>query len=144
MPCLSWAIKHDLAPIVPVGISLPDYLSGVTPQITHTSALIDTGASVSCICTALAEKLGLPVIGKGLMNSTTHRVASQIFQANLYFFVPGLHCHREVGIELMEFTNAPHGFQLLLGRPFLKGRMFSISNIATANGGLCQEFVLCL
>ncbi len=79
-------------------------------------ALVDTGATGTCIDEQAAQELGLPVIDVAKMTSATH--ADQ--QCNVYpvqIIVPGiiLNSPRTIGAAL-----APQGLLVLIGRDVLR------------------------
>ena len=66
-------------PVVPVSLMISDAHRKVlgeegrlVPPVVNGTALIDTGASNTCIDQGAAEKAGLPTIGKAAMASASH------------------------------------------------------------------------
>jgi predicted aspartyl protease len=92
------------------GIKLPDPISGL--------ALIDTGATSTCIDETVAQQLNLPVVDVVTIASATHSEAKQ----NVYpalIEVVGLpikfNALRAIGVPL-----ANQGLQVLIGRDLLQ------------------------
>lgn len=116
MPCLSGRFDPSIGPlinigIIPAGLFTPSY-SG---QITTFPALIDTGASVTCISQNVVEAAGLQPIGMRPMVSATHSVPVNVYLVDLFlpFGAAGFIIQ---GAQIMEFI--PEGsapFQRLLG-----------------------------
>jgi predicted aspartyl protease len=88
------------------------------PQSTSGVALVDTGASTTCIDDALAQQLRLPVIDVVQMTSASHAAT----QSNVYpiqMEIVGspitVNVPRAIGANL-----APQGFVALIGRDYLQ------------------------
>jgi len=88
------------------------------PQPTAGVALVDTGASTTCIDEALAQRLGLPVIDVVQMTSASHAGT----QANVYpiqMEIVGspiiVNVPRAIGANL-----TPQGIVALIGRDYLQ------------------------
>ena len=82
------------------------------------SALIDTGASVSCIDDDLARKLELPAVAVRTIAGVTG--AATYFEYSAQIFVPELSklvYGEVVGVNLAEIDRA---YRVLLGRDFLQ------------------------
>jgi predicted aspartyl protease len=89
------------------GKSLPTPKSGL--------ALIDTGASQTCVDDQSAAELGLPVIDVGYMISATHeRVPCNVFPLSIVTPIMTLNSPRTMGASL-----ASHGLLVLIGRDVL-------------------------
>jgi predicted aspartyl protease len=79
-------------------------------------ALIDTGASSTCIDEQAAQKLGLPVIDVGFMLSATHeQVPCNIYPISIATPIMAFNIPRALGAAL-----APHGLVALIGRDVLQ------------------------
>jgi predicted aspartyl protease len=117
-------VLHERGPIVQVTVGL---MSAMAQQLTQQGtpipglvtglALIDTGASMTCIDAAAASKIGAPVIDRVHMHSASHAAT----QANVYpvhFEILGAGIHidapRCVGAAL-----ASQGLVMLIGRDML-------------------------
>src|SRR5437867_723696 len=108
MPCLSASFDPRIGPLMNIGV-LPggNPTPGVAShnQITAFPALVDTGASVTCISPAVASALGLQPIGMRMMSSATHSVAVNVYLVDLVlpFGSTGFIVH---GAQVMEFSPA--------------------------------------
>jgi len=79
-------------------------------------ALIDTGASHTCIDEQTAKELGLPVIDVGYMVSATHeKVPCNIYPMSMATPIATLNCPRAMGASL-----AGQGLVALIGRDVLQ------------------------
>jgi predicted aspartyl protease len=79
-------------------------------------ALIDTGASNTCVDEQAAKELGLPVIDVGTMLSATHeRVPSNIYPVQVATPIVSLNSPRTMGAAL-----AAQGLLVLIGRDVLQ------------------------
>src|SRR6266542_1862626 len=121
MPCLSGRYDPRVGPIVNVGVTTPGAFAPgkAAPGVNTFPALIDTGASTTCISLAVAQATGLQAIGLRPMISATHSVPVSVYLADLVMPFGGAGFVVR-GIQLMEFT--PHAstpFQILLGRDIL-------------------------
>ncbi|MBI1320037.1 MAG: hypothetical protein GC168_13995 [Candidatus Hydrogenedens sp.] len=122
MPCLAASFDPAIGPLLRVGL-LP--LDEAEPVYFH--ALIDTGASRTCISMRAAEKAGLLPSGMVPMISATEVKAVNTYLTHLVFPFHGQPLVQR-GVFLMEFfqdENAP--FQILLGRDILGRGQFSMS-----------------
>lgn len=89
-----------------------------TPQPVNGWALLDTGASNTCIDEGEAQKMQLPVIGVGSMSSATHaKSPSNIYpiQIEVTGFPIRFQSPRTMGAALKE-----QGLLLLIGRDLLQ------------------------
>lgn len=96
-------------------------------------ALIDTGASNTCIDEKAAQELGLPVIDVGFMLSATHeKVPCNIYPVLINSQIMNFNSPRTMGAGL-----AAQGLMVLIGRDVLQ-RGILIYN------GLTGQFTFCL
>ena len=121
-PGRDWLAVYGPTLAVEIGFDLL-YHPGATNERPHLptetqSALIDTGASVSCIDFALAQSLGLPLSGRDNVAgvggvSTVDRHLAQIY-------IPSLNCtfYGAFSSAYLSAGGQPH--QALIGRDFLK------------------------
>src|SRR3989304_10077809 len=123
MPCLSGRFNANTGPLINVGVLQPGVLTpaaaGAPPQVTTFPALIDSGASATCISPTVAQTVGLQPMGMRPMTSATHSVPVNVYLVDLLlpFASAG---YLVQGTQVMEF--APAGaspFQILLGRDIL-------------------------
>lgn len=91
------------------------------------TALIDTGASASCIAAQVVEKLGLLPIGKAIMSSATHTI--EVDQYLIDLTIPlGRDIVSRKGLVVNEFAgNGSPDFQMLLGRDVLCTGVLTLS-----------------
>ena len=119
MPCLSGRFNLSTGALTPA--------AGPAAQVTTFPALIDTGASATCISPNIAQTVGLQPMGMRPMMSATHSVPVNVYLVDLLlpFGNAGLVVP---GKQVMEF--APAGgspFQILLGRDILCQGTFTLS-----------------
>ncbi len=131
MPCLSGRYDVNIGPMINVGVTPTGALTSSSPttphQISTYAALIDTGASSTCISPDVATALGLQPIGKRPMTSASHTVPANVYIVDLVlpFGKAGL---IRAGMQVMEFacpTGSP--YQMLLGRDVICTGLFTIS-----------------
>lgn len=129
MPCLSGRYDHSIGPLINVGILPPGTLtpSGVTTSASLFPALLDTGASGTCISLSIASTLGLTAIGMRPMTSATHAVPMNVYLVDLAISF-GAASLGLTGIQVMEFT-PPGGspFQVLIGRDIICRGVLTVS-----------------
>ncbi|MDP3938286.1 MAG: hypothetical protein Q8R92_09140 [Deltaproteobacteria bacterium] len=130
MPCLSGKFDPAVGPIVNIAVLAPGSWtpSGITvPSVVLFPALIDTGATTTCISGAVASTVGLSPIGMRPMTSATHSVPVNVYLADLV--VPfGTLGFGLPGQQVMEFvTSAAGPYQVLLGRDIICRGSLSIS-----------------
>ena len=70
-------------PIVEIGVSVPIGLSPQPPPINWVRALVDTGCSHTSVTSALAQTLGLNIVGRGNAHNAQSTAA-----VNLMAFAP--------------------------------------------------------
>lgn len=130
MPCLSGRFDVGIGAltsvaVLPIGAFLPTAIPPV--EITTFAALIDTGATTTCITPDVAQTVGLEPIGKRPMVSATHSVDVDVYLGDLFlpFGKSGLLLS---GIQLMSFaTPAGSPFKILLGRDIICRGTFTMS-----------------
>jgi hypothetical protein len=87
-------------------------------------ALIDTGASNTCIDEKLAKDLQLPVIDVGFMMSASHaKTPCQIYPVNLILHAPPNLLHFQ-SIRACGAALKGHGVDILIGRDILSACIF--------------------
>lgn len=128
MPCLSSKYDPRIGPIINIGVAAPGNLSPHSAADVMTfPALIDTGASGTCVSSVVAQTVGLQPIGLQPMTSATHSVPVKVYLVDLLlpfgstaFVVPS--------IQVMEFMQGAGGpFQMLLGRDLLCKGSFTMT-----------------
>ncbi len=118
-------VLQTRGPVVQVTVGVADVVAHQlaaagqnVPQPIAGQALIDTGASVTCIDDQIAQQLQLPVIDVAQMTSASHAaIPVNIYPAVIEFvgFGMRLNIGRAMGANL-----APQGIVALLGRDLLQ------------------------
>ena len=151
MPSLSAAYNPALGPLIPIFITLPAVLHAASqiiatggqqtnPVNVHAgNALIDTGASITCITPQLAQMVGLPLIGKRNMGTASGTAPSNVYLADLAIpfgaipaASPGQTVQAQVNavtlpsIAVVEFQCPSPHFNMLLGRDILCTGIFTL------------------
>ena len=102
------------------GLSLPEQISG--------NALIDTGASTSCIDDEIAVKMGLPIIDVVNMMSASHpSVAQNVYPIQMHL------AGSNITIEIPHAVGAnlaSQGLIALIGRDFLQHCTFHYNGVS--------------
>lgn len=120
MPCLSGRFDPNIGPIInivvlPAGTLSPSF-SG---QINAFPALIDTGATSTCISQSVVQAINLQPIGMRPMISATHSVPTNLYFVDL--LLPfGAAGYAIANTQVMEFVLQGGGpFQMLVGRDII-------------------------
>jgi hypothetical protein len=130
MPCLSGQFNPNIGVIINVVVLPPGLLSPgatVSVPITPFPALIDTGASMTCISPQVVQAVGLQPMGMHSMVSATQTIPVNVYLVDLLlpFGTAGLF---QAGVQVMEFAGDPGSpFQMLLGRDILCRGTFTMS-----------------
>jgi hypothetical protein len=87
-------------------------------------ALLDTGAEITCVDTALVQQLGLPLAQVALANmpAVGGLTAGAQYHAGLTVVLPSGDPHQDLGFQtllILELPLAGLGYQALLGRDVL-------------------------
>ncbi|SRR5229473_2183330 len=140
MPCLSGNFNPAVGIILQVAILPQSQLAILqsqpapvtAPNITMFAALVDTGASVTCISANVVQQLGLQPAGKTSMSGSTgaQTVDQYAFLVGFIFGAQqapsgAISGHLNVNlVQGCEFTNHGFGFDVLIGRDILcKGNL---------------------
>ncbi len=87
MPSLSGRFDPNIGVLINVGVAPANTLGTVTApagiSITAFPALIDTGASSTCVSPSLATAIGITPIGMRPMISATHSVPTNVYLVDL-------------------------------------------------------------
>jgi Aspartyl protease len=143
MPSLSFSYIPSVGPLIQVAIWPPNYRpSAPTPAIpiapTLYNALIDTGASCTCISPKVVADLSLPPTGKQHVGHAQGSTATNSYQFQVAFFFPQMQTVTAAGVlqaqvaafavMRIEFI-APAGsaFDVLLGRDIICRGAFAMS-----------------
>lgn len=143
MPCVTVPFDPKIGAIITVGVAKPTPIRDPKDKvkIQEVRALVDTGATITCITPALADKVGLLLLGKTTMIS-----ASETSDVNLYFasfFIPFGEPGKAAAqgqiddMPMMEFNMEGGQFQMLLGRDILCQGVFQMV-------GYDRRFMFCL
>jgi hypothetical protein len=130
MPCLSGQFNPQVGillniVVLPPGRHAPGAL--IPSALTSFLALIDTGASITCISQQIVQAVGLRSIGMTQMVSATQTIPAHLYLVDLLlpFGSAGL---LQQGIQVMEFqTSGTDPIQMLLGRDILCRRVMTMS-----------------
>ena len=128
MPCLSGRYHPGIGPIVNVGVAKPGTLTptAAAPAVA-VPALLDTGATSTCIALSVANVVGPSPIGMRPMVSATHSIPVNVYLADLVMPF-GASGFAVSGSQLMEFTPHPAApFQILVGRDIICQGLLTIS-----------------
>ena len=130
MPALSGRFDPGIGPLINIGVLPPGIFTPATAQttpITTFPALLDTGASMTCISPHVAQTVGLRPMGLRPMVSATQTVPVPVYLVALVlpFGTAGFILS---GTQVVEF--APTGgspFQMLIGRDIICRGILSLS-----------------
>ena len=144
MPCLSVQFDPAVGPIVNLGVGKPNTMTpGAAAQDAARAyvALIDTGASITCLSPKVAEEVGLQPIGKRPTASAHGVQEVNLFLADiaLPFGDPtkGALAMAAQSMQVMEFQPGPAVYQALLGRDIIYGGLFAMT-------GYDKRFTICM
>jgi hypothetical protein len=128
MPCISGKFSPDIGPLIDIKVAPAEIVGlGVSRLVTSEPALLDTGATATCISKKVVQSLGLSPIGMRNMVSTTHSsIPVNVYLVDLYLpFGTG---YLIEDIHVMEFVQEDKDhFQILLGRDIICRGVFTIS-----------------
>jgi hypothetical protein len=141
MPCISGNYSPAAGPLIQVAIisdimALGDVPPGeVSPEMHLFTALIDTGASGTCISNKVVADCGLVPTGRTLMTGATGESVVDQFTFGVGFLLsphqtPTGFVQTELNVRAVQgcqFHNGGVGFDVLLGRDIICGGSFSLS-----------------
>jgi hypothetical protein len=146
MPSLSGSYNPAVGVIVSVAVMPPSMVPSLASnptapsvlsqqQLTFFPALIDTGASITCIADSVVKTLGLTPSGKTMMSGSTGQgpVDQYTFAVGFIYGAqmnPSGTMNGAMSMKLVqgcEFTNHGFGFDVLIGRDILCSGHFSMS-----------------
>jgi hypothetical protein len=130
MPCLSGRFDPSQGILINLALAKPGTLvpkPGEPLRVQNFLALIDTGATRTCISRQAASAAGLIAMGKLPMVSATQTTPMDVYLADIVlpmgtagFLLPNM--------QIMEFNCDPNcAFQVLLGRDILAKGVFTLS-----------------
>lgn len=121
MPCLTGRFDPAIGPTLQLGIAAPGSFrnagAGTQPAVLSFPALVDTGASATCIAPGVATRAGLRPVGERAVTSATHSTPVNTYLVDL--LLPfGSRSYILSGHTVIEFPAAAAGspYQGLLGR----------------------------
>jgi len=130
MPALSGQFNPGIGPLINIGVLPAGLLTPTTAQtvqVTAFPALLDTGASMTCVSPNVAQTLGLQPIGMRQMVSATHTVPVPVYLVDLVlpFGTAGFMLS---GAQVMEFSpTGGSAFQILVGRDIICRGILTLS-----------------
>lgn len=146
MPCIAAPYNPKVGPLLQLAIFPPQVaLLGSSPEEKHNyyMALIDTGASSTCVSAKVVSEVGLAPTGKIPVVGVHGSTPVNTYQFSVGFVIP--QAQDATGaiianitafpVDGIEFANPDCGFDVLLGRDILCRGQFSL----TFNG----QFVVC-
>jgi len=131
MPCLTGKYNRSVGVLINVGVHKPGIVQPATIQQTpppqYFAALVDTGATTTCISPLVANAVGLQPTGMRPMGSATHQgVPTNTYLADLGILFSGIWWFP--GSQIFEFRPPANGpYQILLGRDILCQGILSVS-----------------
>jgi hypothetical protein len=148
MPCIAAQYNPKVGPLLQLSILPPSVMQG-TPSLSGSGqkhiymALIDTGASSTCISQKVVSDVGLNPTGKMPVVGVHGSTPTNTYQFTVGFIIPqgqdptgALVANITLfPVDGIEFANTGCGFDVLLGRDVLCRGQFSL----TFNG----QFVIC-
>ena len=141
MPCISGNYSPTVGPLAPVAIMrLPaepesGASAGERTRLSIFQALIDTGATSTCITRKVVDEAGLVAVGKTMMAGTTGDMEVEQYAFGVGFVLsPQQHPSGEVSGNLAVqnvkgclFRDHNAAFDVLLGRDIICAGSFSLS-----------------
>ncbi len=129
MPSLSGKYDISIGAIINVVVAPAGTITPATTgnvRVVGFPALVDTGASVTCISQNVAQTVGLQTIGKRPMASATHAVPVNAYLVDLIlpFGNAGLILNSTQVMEFNPVGGSP--FQMLLGRDIICKGIFTL------------------
>jgi hypothetical protein len=132
MPCITLPYDPTIGPLFNFGVAQPlsSLADPTTQKIVWLRGLIDTGCSNISITPSAAKQLGLPVIGKHPVTSSTDTIESDLFLGDLFipFADPADKYHHYFrDIRFLEFRFGNVAFDILVGRDVLSLGLFQLN-----------------
>ena len=133
MPAVSGHFKWRDGLMWRVGFDASDF--GPPNDFKFYTALVDTGASVTCISKEVVDDLGLLPVGKTVMQTASGREAANIYHVKLGFIISsnieidGTESGEVqiVTIPVVEFDPGENVYQALIGREILSAGVLNMS-----------------
>lgn len=142
MPCINLPFDPTIGPLIPIGISAPLSLAqpGAVPlPVRVVQGLVDTGCSNLAISPATAAALGLPIIGKASVVSSTQTAPANVYLGDLHIpFLTGgtASRHSFADVRFLDFLHPDPNFDALIGRD-----VFSMGTLIV--NGQTRQFTFC-
>lgn len=130
MPCMSKQFDPAIGPIIDLGIAAAgslrqDQTSGANVQVTNFHALIDSGATVTCITSALAQGAGLRPVGKAPVSGSTGASPMNTYLVDFLLHFGNV-SYVVSNMTVIEFSGGPSQYAGLLGRDIICKGLFAI------------------
>lgn len=132
MPCITLPYDPAVGPLFTFGVAQPlsSFTDPTAQKIVWLRGLIDSGCSNISITPTAAQQLGLPVIGKRPVSSTTQTIDSDLYLGDL--FIPyadpnDRYHHFFRDIRFLEFRFGNVDFDILVGRDVLSLGIFQMN-----------------
>ena len=145
MPCASFKLDPNKGPTLNLGISTPGTVkpalqAGTQHVLYRRTALVDTGASITCISREVADRAGLRPLGKKPVIGAGGVEEMNVYLVDVVLPIgdpghPGTSQLVKEEMEVMEFAGTAD-IQALLGRDIIKQCLFIMS-------GWDSSFTLC-
>ena len=146
MPCITCQFDPSVGPVIDIGIAAPAAIKTLSTSgrpIVARRALVDTGASITCVTAEIAQQENLKLMGKRDTNSAHGTQPCNLYLADLAVPFGNTGSGSEVpafsmeAIRVMEFVSKSPHFQILLGRDVLDRGLLTVS-------GFSRQLTLCL
>lgn len=142
MPCISGSYKPNVGPLIQIAVVSPELRKQagnggeINPsKVKMYMALVDTGATCTCISSKVAQEVGLNPSGKAKMIGSTGEEEKNTYRFGVGFLLDpvqqptgqvsgNLNVHMVNG---MEFSQQGSGFEVLLGRDVICKGTFPLS-----------------
>jgi hypothetical protein len=132
MPCITLPYDPTIGPLFTIGVAKPlSSLSDPSEQkIVWLLGLIDTGCSSISITPTAATTVGMPMIGKMPVQSTTQAIEADLFLGDVFIAYADPadkfhHFFRDIRFVEIRFGNVH--FDILVGRDVLALGLFQIN-----------------
>ena len=128
MPCLSGKFDPNIGPIINIGILPAGSFDPANPpkNIHQFPALLDTGASVTCISPRVIDSADLQPIGKRTMTSAIGNAPVNVYLVDmlLTFGASGVVSQ---DVQVMEFATGNQNYEILIGRDIICRGVLTVS-----------------
>lgn len=126
MPAISRQYDPAVGPCVEVGLLPAGPITDTPPpDIPRFNALMDTGASHTCISPTAVESLRLIPVGKRLVNGVTGPAHVNIYSVNVLLFF-GADVMLQHESDIAEFQTVSPLYDVLIGRDIICNGVFTM------------------